>query len=144
MAQNRKRAMPRINMAKQTVGPFTEFAGSRIANRRKAKKTSQENMARKIGVSASVLDHMEHGLCHINLEQIMQFVRYLSSTADLLGLPHYGDGDMKAFIDTRVNAMSEEDLRNWKADTETAAQENHRLFIIDLDDEGQTVTLTFS
>lgn len=123
-------------MAKQTIGPFTEFVGRRIANRRKAKKISQEEMARKIGVGEVVLDHMEHGLCHINLEQLMQFTRYLTATNDLLGLPYYGDSEMKAFIDARVNAMSEEDLRNWKADTETLAQERHRLFILDFDDEG--------
>lgn len=124
-------------MAKQTVGQFTEFVGRRIASRRKAGKIPPADFARKLGVSELVLDHMEHGLCNINLEQLMQCVRYLGTTNDLLGLPHYGDQEMKAFIDVRVNAMSEEDLRNWKADEETLAQDQRRLFILDLDQEGE-------
>jgi|GEM_PF-2372717 transcriptional regulator with XRE-family HTH domain len=120
-------------MSKQTVGHFTEFVGRRIANRRKQKKISPEDMARKIGVSVTVLDHMEHGYCHINLEQLILCSHYLSPTEDLLGLPHCSDGEMKAFIDARVNAMSEEELRNWKANTEAMATEQHRLFILDFD-----------
>ena len=124
-------------MAKQTVGQFTEFVGKRIGNRRKAKKIAAADFARKLGVSELVLDHMEHGLCNINLEQLMQCVRFLSTTHDLLGLPHYGDDEMKSFIDARVNAMSEEDLRNWKADDGPLLQERRRLFILDLDQEGE-------
>ena len=120
-------------MPKQIVGHFTEFVGRRIANRRKAKKITPEDMARRVGVSTVVLDHMEHGYCHINLEQLMLFTRYLTATSDLLGLPHYTDDEMNAFINERVNAMSEEDLRNWKAEPPTAETEPRRLFILDFD-----------
>lgn len=120
-------------MSRQIVGHFTEFVGGRIASRRKAKKMPPEDLAKKIGVSVSVLDHMEHGYCHINLEQLMLCARYLTATGDLLGLPHFTDEDMKAFVDLRVNAMSEEDLRSWKANKEALEHDPHRLFILDLD-----------
>jgi transcriptional regulator with XRE-family HTH domain len=122
-------------MSKQTVGQFTTFVGKRIATRRKAKKITAEDMAKKIGVSAVVLDHMEHGLCHINLEQLIQFVRYLSTTSDLLGLPHYDDEEMTKFLGKTIDAMSEEDLRNWKANPHSFAGDRHRLFILDIDEE---------
>lgn len=121
-------------MSKQIVGHFTEFVGGRIANRRKKKKITPEEFARKIGVSTIVLENMERGHSHINLEQLMLCVKYLSSTGDLLGLPYYSDEDMKAFVDARVNAMSEEELRAWKADTTAADDRAHRLFVLDLDD----------
>ena len=122
-------------VSKQIVGHFTEFAGRRIANRRKAKKIAPEDLAHKVGVSVSVLDNMEHGYCHINLEQLMLFVRYLAPINELLGLPHYSDEEMIAFLDTRIKAMSEEELRGWKAEPDAVVNERRRLFVIELDDE---------
>ncbi len=122
-------------MSKPIVGQFTAFVGKRIANRRKGKKIPLEELARKIGVSAIVLENMEHGYCHINLEQIMLFGRYLSDTGELLGLPHYGDEKISEFINRRVDAMSEEDLRNWKARPTPPEEETYRLFILEHRDE---------
>ena len=122
-------------MSKQIVGHITKFVGHRIGSRRKAKKISPEELAKKIGVSTVVLDNMEHGYSHINLEQLMLCARYLTEIADLLGLPYQTDEAMKAYIDLRVNAMSEEDLRNWKANTEALEHDPHRLFILDLESE---------
>lgn len=122
-------------MSKQIVGRFTELVGHRIASRRKAKKISPEELAKKIGVSTVGLDNMEHGYSHINIEQLMLCAKYLTGIGDLVGLPHFSDEAMKAYIDLRVNAMSEEDLRSWKANTEALEHDPRRLFILDLEPE---------
>jgi transcriptional regulator with XRE-family HTH domain len=122
-------------MAKSTIGQFTEFVGRRIANRRKAKKILPEDLARKVGVSVMVLDHMEHGLCNINLEQMALFARYLAPLEELFGLPHYDDAEMTAFLDKRIKAMTGEDLRAWQQDTAPLIADQHRLFILDTDVE---------
>jgi len=122
-------------MGKQIVGHFTEFVGRRIANRQKTKKMTDEDLARKTGVSVHVLENMKRGYDHINLEQLMLFARYLGTTSDLLGLPHYGDDDMKAFIDERVKQMTAEELQEWQASTGTDNVERYRLFILDFDSE---------
>jgi transcriptional regulator with XRE-family HTH domain len=122
-------------MAKPIVGYFTEFVGKRIANRRKAKKMPPEELAKKIGVSVLVLDHMEHGYCHINLEQVMLFARYLAPTEELLGLPHYSDAEMMDFLNKKIQAMSEEELRAWQQDTAPVIADRRRIFILDSDAE---------
>jgi hypothetical protein len=93
-------------------------------------------MARKIGVSQTVLDNMERGLCHINLEQLMQFARWLTPTSDLLGLPQMVDEDMNDYLDKRIRAMTEEELRAWQSDPAPYLEDRRRLFVLDLD-EGQ-------
>lgn len=120
-------------MPKQIVGRFTEFVGRRIANRRRTKKISPEELSKKIGVSTVALDKMEHGYSHINLEQLILCAHCLSEITDLVGLPHKSDEEMKAYIDLRIGAMTEEDLRNWKANTEALEHDPHRLFILDCD-----------
>lgn len=122
-------------MAKETVGQFTAFVGKRIAARRKKKKLTQTELATKIGVSSSAYDRMEHGLCNINLEQLMQLAKHLAPTEDLLGLPHYSDEEMADFVNQRVLAMSEEELRDWKQNTEPAETDHRRIFILDSDEE---------
>jgi transcriptional regulator with XRE-family HTH domain len=122
-------------MAKPIIGHFTEFVGKRIANRRKAKKMSSEDLAKKIGVSATVLDHMEHGYCNINIEQLMLFVHYLAPVEELLGLPHYSDMDMFEFVNKKIQAMTEDDLRAWKQDTAPILADQRRIFILDSDPE---------
>lgn len=120
-------------MSKTVVGHFTEFVGKRIANRRRAKKIAPEDLARRIGVSAVVLDNMEHGSCHINLEQLMQCAKSLGPVGELLGLPHYSDEQMLDFVDKRVRAMSKEQLEAWQQDTEPQASDRRRLYILDMD-----------
>lgn len=122
-------------MARQTVGQFTTFVGKRIAARRKAKKMTQVELAKKIGVSSSVLDRMEHGFCNINLEQVMQLAKRLTPTEDLLGLPHIDEGEMVDFVNKRILAMSEEELRAWKQNLQPLAEDHRRIFILDADSE---------
>ena len=118
-------------MAKPIVGHFTELVGRHIANRRKAKKMPAEELAKKIGVSVTVLDHMEHGFCHINLEQVMLFARYLAPLEDLMALPHCNEGQMAEYVDKKIRAMSEEQLRAWQQDTEPLTGDSRRIFILD-------------
>jgi transcriptional regulator with XRE-family HTH domain len=122
-------------MAKPIVGHFTEFVGKRIASRRKAKKMQPGELAKKIGVSVTVLDHMEHGYCHINIEQLMLFAHYLAPIGELLGLPHYDDVEMMEFVDKKIQAMTEEELRAWQQDTAPLLAERRRIFILDSDAE---------
>jgi len=119
-------------MAKPIVGHFTELVGRHIANRRRAKKMPPEELAKKIGVSVTVLDHMEHGFCHINLEQLMLFSRYLAPLPDLMALPHSNEGQMAEYVDRKIRAMSEEQLRAWQQDTESLAGDSRRIFILDV------------
>ena len=122
-------------MAKETVGKFTAFVGKRIAAKRKKKNMTQHELATKIGVSGSAFDRMEHGLGNINLEQLMQLAKHLAPTEELLGLPHYDDAAMADFVNQRVLAMSEEELRAWKQNAEPAATDHRRIFILDTDAE---------
>lgn len=118
----------------KTVGEFTAFVGRRIKTRRKAAKMTQDELAEKIGVGGETLREMELGRGHINLERLIDCVRHLpTTTGDLLGLPHYNDEEMADFIDKRIRAMSEEDLRRWKQDPGPATADRRRLFILDSD-----------
>jgi len=96
---------------------------------------TQEELARKIGVSVPILHEMECGTRHINLERLIRFVRHLTTTSDLLGLPHYGEEEIFDFIDKKIRAMSEEDLRKWKSDPGPASTDRRRLYILDSDSE---------
>ena len=118
-------------MAKQIVGHLTELVGRHVANRRKAKKIPPEELAKKIGVSPTVLDHMEHGACHINIEQLALFARYVAPLEDLLSLPHCNGDQMAEYVDKRIRAMSEEELRAWQQDTVPLASDSRRIFILD-------------
>jgi transcriptional regulator with XRE-family HTH domain len=121
-------------MAKGIVGHFTEFVGRRIKNGRKAAKMSPEDLAKRIGVSPLVLDHMERGYCHVNLEQMMQLARHLSlSLEELLGIPHHEENEILEFLNKRILAMSEEELRAWQQNVQPLAEDGRRIYILDID-----------
>jgi transcriptional regulator with XRE-family HTH domain len=118
-------------MVREAAGKFNAFVGKRIADRRKKKGMSQRKFATKIGVSSSTLDRMEHGAVNITLDQLTRLAQELAPMEDLLGLPHYDDAAMADFVNKRVLAMSEEELRDWKQNTEPAETDHRRIFILD-------------
>lgn len=122
-------------MVREAAGKFNAFVGKRIADRRKKKGMSQRAFATKIGVSSSTLDRMEHGAVNITLDQLVRLAQELAPMEELLGLPHYDDAAMVDYVNHCVLAMSEEQLRDWKQNTEPVATDHHRIFILDTDGE---------
>ena len=122
-------------MVREAAGKFNAFVGKRIADRRKKKGMSQRAFATKIGVSSSTLDRMEHGTVNITLDQLVRLAQELAPMEELLGLPHYDDAAMVDYVNHCVLAMSEEQLRDWKQNTEPVATDHHRIFILDTDGE---------
>jgi transcriptional regulator with XRE-family HTH domain len=122
-------------MVREAARKFNAFVGKRIADRRKKKGMSQRAFATKIGVSSSTLDRMEHGTVNITLDQLVRLAQELAPMEELLGLPHYYDAAMVDYVNHCVLAMSEEQLRDWKQNTEPVATDHHRIFILDTDGE---------
>jgi transcriptional regulator with XRE-family HTH domain len=124
-------------MEQKTVGQFTVFVGRRIRLRRQRRKMTQFELAKKVGVPVSILSRVEAGTAHINLEQLMRFVGVFTSTHDLLGLPHIGEEATMRFMDEKINAMSEEQLRAWKAKPREEMTDSGSLFILDFDEKDE-------
>lgn len=113
------------------TGEFTALVGKRIAERRRAKGMRQVDLGAKIGLSKTAMIRLENGKANITLEQLVGMAKELAPIEELLGLPHYDDAEMADFVQKRVLAMTEEELRDWKQNTEPAATDHRRIYILD-------------
>jgi transcriptional regulator with XRE-family HTH domain len=123
-------------MAEMPVGAFTKFVAGRIQATRKHRKMTEAELASKTNIPKAVIISIEKGEAHITLEQLARFTKVFTAMSALLGLPNMTELEMKDYLDSKINAMTEEQLRAWQAKP-PSEPDNRNLYILEIHEEDE-------